>query len=560
MNVYLRWAWLCAATASVACGTQSDPEPKTEPIATQSEALPANCSQAGFTVTCTFTTGFNTFEVPKGVSALHAIAVGGMGGSVVEAEGGLGAVVTGDIVVTGGTTLFAVVGSNGSNGNGGYNGGGSVAASGGGGGGASDLRTGPDLASRVLVAAGGGGGGRGGFNQGPSSSFPSPHGGYGGQPGMDGGRGRSAEKTFDWTSTAGYGGGGATSGSGGGGGDGGELLCDLGAECDDPNPGCHGSDGALGALGAGGVHTSATDECTEGGGGGGGGRYGGGGGGGGDAKYGRGGAGGGGGGSNLVPAGGTAEIDATGIPLIVISYTAPLVVSPTSLEFGSQAIGSTSTAKTATLNVTGTAGVSVSAVTLGGPNPSEFAITSDTCSGATTAAGSTCAVQVTFAPTATGARAATLSFADDATGSPQTVTLSGNGTTLADVGVTISGPAAALTGSQNTYVIRVDNAGPSTALGVVMTAQVPNGSKFLGVSATRGSCTQPASGATSGTIRCSLGDLVSGAAALDTVALKITLAPKGGTIVLAAQAASATTPDPAAGNNVASFSTKVTKK
>src|SRR5215472_14847335 len=52
-------------------------------------------------------------------------------------------------------------------------------------------------------------------------------------------------------------------------------------------------------------------------------------------------------------------------------------------------------------------------------------------------------INVTFAPTASGARMGTLSVTDNAGGSPQTVSLSGNGTAAPDFGLT--GPA----GTQN---------------------------------------------------------------------------------------------------------------
>src|SRR5437588_2344749 len=47
---------------------------------------------------------------------------------------------------------------------------------------------------------------------------------------------------------------------------------------------------------------------------------------------------------------------------------------------------------------------------------------------ATLAAGGNCTINVTFTPTASGARTGTLLLADNAAGSPQTVALSGNGT------------------------------------------------------------------------------------------------------------------------------------
>ena len=527
-------------------------------------ALPANCSQSGFTVTCTYTSGPNSFTVPNGVGTVHVVAVGGKGADsytdavnhiVFSAPGGYGARVTGDLTVNGGDTLWAVVGGNGEENVKGANGGGNSGGFGigGGGGGASDVRTSPtDLATRLIVAAGGGGAGIPASDDGLGGA-----GGSAGQPGL---AGADIGPVNGVSGTGGTGGGPGASNAGGAGGAGGTAT-------GDPNePGCAGGDGAIGLGGNGGF--SLTAECISGAGGGGGGLYGGGAGGGGGLPFAlSAGSGGGGGGSSLVPNGGTFSVDGTAVPEVVISYAVPDVVTPSSLDFGSQALGSTSAAKTVTLSDTGSAPIAVSSVAIGGTNAGDFAIVSDPCSGQSIAAGDSCSVQVAFAPTATGPRGpATLSLTDDAGDSPQTVSLTGTGTTLADVKTVINGPASAVSGSQDTYVLSVSNAGPSSALNVVMTAQVPNGTKFVGVSTTQGSCSHPASGSTSGTISCSLGDLASGAAALDSVSLKITLSPKGGSVAVAAQAYSTTnggtpaTPDPNLGNNVASLSTTITKK
>jgi uncharacterized repeat protein (TIGR01451 family) len=263
----------------------------------------------------------------------------------------------------------------------------------------------------------------------------------------------------------------------------------------------------------------------------------------------QGGGGGGGGGSNLVPAGGTSAVDSTGNSLITISYTVPVSVSPSSIDFGSQAIGSTSAARTVTLSNSGSAAIAVASVDLVGVNPGDFAISADGCSGKSVAAGGQCTVQVAFAPTATGARSASLRIVDDGSDGPRLVSLTGVGTTLADVRVVISGPASAPTNSQNTYAITVSNVGPSTALNVVMTAQVPNGTKYVGLTTTQGTC--------------SFGNLATGSPAVGTVTLKITLNGKGGSIVNVASAYSTgggSTPDPNLANNVASYSTIISKK
>src|SRR5215831_5697228 len=102
--------------------------------------------------------------------------------------------------------------------------------------------------------------------------------------------------------------------------------------------------------------------------------------------------------------------------------TAPVAgVSPASLNFGSQNVGTSSGAQTVTLSNTGTGPLTISSVSTSG----DFAQTNN-C-GTSVAAGGSCTISVTFAPTATGARTGTLTVTDDAAGSPQLVNLSGDG-------------------------------------------------------------------------------------------------------------------------------------
>ena len=101
-------------------------------------------------------------------------------------------------------------------------------------------------------------------------------------------------------------------------------------------------------------------------------------------------------------------------------------LSPTSLGFGNQSVGTTSTAQTLTLGNTGNAALNITSLALTGTNASEFA-QSNTC-GSSVAAGSNCTISVMFTPSVSGTEAASLSIADNASGSPQTVNLSGTGT------------------------------------------------------------------------------------------------------------------------------------
>src|SRR5581483_3062207 len=98
-------------------------------------------------------------------------------------------------------------------------------------------------------------------------------------------------------------------------------------------------------------------------------------------------------------------------------------LQPPSLSFAPQALDETSLPKTVTLTNSGTALLTISNVSISG----DFAISSNTCTGAALIMGKNCKVMVTFTPTALGMRAGTLTFTDNAGNSPQTVPLTGTG-------------------------------------------------------------------------------------------------------------------------------------
>src|SRR5206468_3857 len=78
-----------------------------------------------------------------------------------------------------------------------------------------------------------------------------------------------------------------------------------------------------------------------------------------------------------------------------------------------------------TLSNSGSAALSISSIAITGANGGDFAQTNN-C-GSSLAAGSKCTINVTFAPAATGTRTGTLTVTDNASGSPQTATLTGIG-------------------------------------------------------------------------------------------------------------------------------------
>src|SRR3989442_6907180 len=85
----------------------------------------------------------------------------------------------------------------------------------------------------------------------------------------------------------------------------------------------------------------------------------------------------------------------------------PVTLSPSSLSFSTEAVGTTSPAKTVTLTNVGTTLLTINGIAITGTNAGDFAQT-HTC-GSSLAAGASCTISVTFKPTASGTRTAALS-------------------------------------------------------------------------------------------------------------------------------------------------------
>ena len=95
-------------------------------------------------------------------------------------------------------------------------------------------------------------------------------------------------------------------------------------------------------------------------------------------------------------------------------------VSPGSLNFPAQPLGTTSSPQTVTVLSNGDSPLSISSIAITG----DFAET-DNCAGASLAIATSCTINVTFTPTAAGNRNGGISITDNAPGSPHTVNLVG---------------------------------------------------------------------------------------------------------------------------------------
>jgi len=148
------------------------------------------------------------------------------------------------------------------------------------------------------------------------------------------------------------------------------------------------------------------------------------------------------------------------VSLTGTATAAPIVtLSPASVTFTSQDISTTSPAQVITLKNTGGAALTVSGVTATG----EFAET-NTC-GSTVAAGASCSISATFVPTSSGSQSGSITIADNASTSPQTVALAGTG--VSAPAVTLSAPSLNFTpqpvGTTGTaQTVTVTNSGTAT--------------------------------------------------------------------------------------------------
>ena len=122
----------------------------------------------------------------------------------------------------------------------------------------------------------------------------------------------------------------------------------------------------------------------------------------------------------------------------------------------------------------------------------------------------------------------------------------------ADLAITKTGPATATPGTQLTYTIGVDNLGPSTATGVVVTDQLPPAVSFVSAVADVGSFN-----VAGGVVTWNVGTLAPGDPVRE-IDITVAVAPDAaGQLVNTASVTSATA-DPSTANNSATFTTTLT--
>jgi hypothetical protein len=123
---------------------------------------------------------------------------------------------------------------------------------------------------------------------------------------------------------------------------------------------------------------------------------------------------------------------AIGSPQIVslsgTGTTPPAVsLSPTSLSFGAQYVGTNSASQTVTMTNTSGSTITITSIAVTGTDASSF-VFANSC-GSSLAAGANCTIHGHFGPTTTGALTASITISDSAIGSPQSISSGGTGST-----------------------------------------------------------------------------------------------------------------------------------
>ena len=144
-------------------------------------------------------------------------------------------------------------------------------------------------------------------------------------------------------------------------------------------------------------------------------------------------------------------------------------VSPSTLNFGSQVLGSTSASQNVTLSNTGNFTLTLNSITASG------AFAQNNNCGNSLAPNASCAINVTFTPQSSGSASGTISITDSATGGPQSVSLSGTGLTPPAVSfspssLSFSTPLGTSSASQT---ITVTNTGGATLSITTIAANYP---------------------------------------------------------------------------------------
>jgi hypothetical protein len=164
-----------------------------------------------------------------------------------------------------------------------------------------------------------------------------------------------------------------------------------------------------------------------------------------------------------------------------------VTLAPSTLDFGSVEVGSTSSFLSITVNNSNSSAVAVSSVIATAP----FAIATNSCGTASLAAETSCQIQVKFSPTQTGSASGTLTLIDDA--GTQVVELSGTGAasatdTLSSASLSFPVTVSGTTSAARTVTLTNSGGVPLTGIAVSAGSQFQTSSTCGTQLAAQSSC------------------------------------------------------------------------
>jgi hypothetical protein len=117
--------------------------------------------------------------------------------------------------------------------------------------------------------------------------------------------------------------------------------------------------------------------------------------------------------------------------LLNTTQAALVSVSPASISFGNRPVNTTGSPRSVTVTNTGSAPLFVGTLSITGTSSTDFTVQNNACSAAV-APNQACTISVTFGPTFTGTRSATLQIPSNALNGTQPVSLTGTGTGICE--------------------------------------------------------------------------------------------------------------------------------
>lgn len=163
------------------------------------------------------------------------------------------------------------------------------------------------------------------------------------------------------------------------------------------------------------------------------------------------------------------------VALMGVGSSSAVSLTPSSMAFAAQLIGTSSPSQAATLNNTGTVTVNITSIALTGPYSQ-----TNNC-GSTLIASASCTINVTFTPTKAGTQTGTLTVTDDAPNSPQQIALSGVGTVVSFSPTSLSFGNQTVKTSSAPQDITLKNNGPAA---ITITKILITGSRVTSFSET----------------------------------------------------------------------------